>query len=261
MNIPQKADQTPEPEITPGGPRHVAIIMDGNGRWANANLRDRVFGHIKGARVAKKIIEYSTEHKIQAVTLYAFSEENWARPEDEISVLMRLLSRYITRERKSLMKNNIRFQGVGQLDKIPASVRAEVEKTMEMTAQNTGLVLTFALSYGGRQEITKALQKIAQLVESGALKPQDINEEMISSFMQTAPLPDPDLLIRTSGEWRLSNFLPWQTVYTELYFTDTLWPNFTIRDFEAALLSFANRERRFGKTSSQIKAQERSLTL
>lgn len=228
-------------------PKHIAIIMDGNGRWAKARLRDRVFGHIKGARVAKKIVEACVEKNMEALTLYAFSEENWGRPQDEINFLMRLLSRYIIRERNQLVKNNIRFRCIGQIDKIPAPVLREVQTTMQATKDNTGMVLTFALSYGGRQEITRAVQEIGQLIEAGKLKSTDINESLISGFMQTAPLNDPDLLIRTSGEWRLSNFLPWQSVYTELYFTDVLWPDFTLADFEQALASFGKRERRFGK--------------
>jgi len=231
-------------------PQHVAIIMDGNGRWANAKLRDRVFGHIKGARVAKRIIEHSVKLNLKALTLYAFSEENWGRPLEEINFLMKILRRYIVKERKSLIKNNIRFQCVGQIDKIPDPVRKEVEETMRVTAKNDGLILTFALSYGGRQEITTAVKEIADLVEKGKLKASDVNENLISSLMQTAPLPDPDLLIRTSGEWRLSNFLPWQSVYTELFFTDVLWPDFTTTDYENALMSYSNRERRFGKVSA-----------
>ncbi len=235
---------------TPLVPQHVAIIMDGNGRWAKARLRDRVFGHIKGARVAKKIVETSVKKKLTALTLYAFSEENWGRPIEEISFLMRLLSRYITRERQSLIDNNIRFRCVGQLEKIPDKVRREVEKTMQATKDNTGMVLTFALSYGGRQEITRATQEIGRLIEAGKLKAEDITESLINSFMQTAPISDPDLLIRTSGEWRLSNFLPWQSVYTELYFTDVLWPDFKVSHYEKALASFKKRERRYGKVRS-----------
>lgn len=231
-------------------PKHVAIIMDGNGRWANVRLRDRVFGHIKGARVAKKIIEHSNDQGLQAITLYAFSEENWGRPSEEIHFLMRILKRYIVKERNKLVRNNIRFQCIGQLDKIPAAVRQEVEATMRATAQNDGMVLTFALSYGGRQEITQAVRQIADLVEKGQLKASDVNESLIHGFLQTAPLPDPDLLIRTSGEWRLSNFLPWQSVYTELYFTDVLWPDFTVAHYQQALESFANRDRRFGKVTN-----------
>jgi undecaprenyl diphosphate synthase len=235
-------------------PQHVAIIMDGNGRWAHSKLRDRVFGHIKGARVAKKVIEHSVDRGLKAVTLYAFSEENWGRPQLEIDFLMRILRRYIVRERASLIRNNIRFQCIGQLDKIPASVRNEVEETIRVTSKNTGLILTFALSYGGRQEMTSAVRELALLVEQGQLKAHDINEELISSFMQTAPLPDPDLLIRTSGEYRLSNFLTWQSVYTELYFTDILWPDFTVSDFDRALESFRSRDRRFGMIKNFVSA-------
>ncbi len=235
---------------TTSSPQHIAIIMDGNGRWAKARRRDRVFGHIKGARVAKKVVEQSVKKNLKALTLYAFSEENWGRPLEEINFLMRLLSRYIVRERKSLIQNNIRFRCIGQIDKIPDAVRKEVEKTMLATKDNDGMVLTFALSYGGRQEITRAVKEISQLVESGKLKTADINEALIDGFLQTAPLADPDLLIRTSGEMRLSNFLPWQSVYTELYFTDVLWPDFTLLDYDVALSSFKKRDRRFGKVKT-----------
>lgn len=233
-------------------PQHVAIIMDGNGRWAKARGRDRVFGHIKGARVAKKIVEQAVERKLKALTLYAFSEENWGRPLEEVNFLMRLLSRYIIRERERLIKNNIRFRCIGQMDKIPEAVRKEVEISMQATSQNTGMVLTFALSYGGRQEITQAVKNIAGLAKDGKIKPEDINEELLSGMLQTAPVEDPDLMIRTSGEMRLSNFLPWQMVYTELYFTETLWPEFTKADFDKALIDFSERERRYGKVSSVI---------
>ncbi len=232
-------------------PQHIAIIMDGNGRWAKARRRDRVFGHIKGARVAKKMVEHCVQIKTKALTLYAFSEENWGRPQEEVNFLMRLLSRYIVRERKRMIKNNIRFRCIGQLDKIPNDIRKQVETTMQATAENSGLVLTFALSYGGRQEITQAVKNIASLAKDGKIGLHDINEELISGMLQTAPLPDPDLMIRTSGEWRLSNFLPWQSVYTELYFSNVLWPDFKTQDLEMALASYRNRERRFGKTTSQ----------
>ncbi len=233
-------------------PQHIAIIMDGNGRWAKARRRDRVFGHIKGARVAKKMVEHCVQIKTKALTLYAFSEENWGRPQEEVNFLMRLLSRYIVRERKRMIKNNIRFRCIGQLDKIPSDIRKQVETTMQATAENSGLVLTFALSYGGRQEITQAVKNIASLAKDGKIGVHDINEDLISGMLQTAPLADPDLMIRTSGEWRLSNFLPWQSVYTELYFSDVLWPDFKKQDLEMALASYRNRERRFGKTTSQV---------
>jgi undecaprenyl diphosphate synthase len=232
-------------------PKHVAIIMDGNGRWAKARGRDRVMGHIKGARVAKKIVEQSVQLKLNALTLYAFSEENWSRPVREVNFLMRLLSRYIIKERKSLIKNNIRFRCIGNLERIPNSVKAEVEETMHSTAKNTGMVLTFALSYGGRQELVGAIKQMVNLANNQKINSQDITEDFISGMLQTAPLCDPDLLIRTSGEWRLSNFLPWQTIYTELYFTNTLWPDFTINDYKKALISYSNRERRYGNVLTQ----------
>lgn len=233
--------------VTTKVPQHIAIIMDGNGRWANLRGRDRIFGHIKGARVAKKIVEASVEKKIQALTLYAFSDENWGRPLQEVNFLMRLLARYIVKERASLIKNNIRFCCIGELNKIPDSVRKEVEKSIRLTAHNTGMVLTFALSYGGRQEITKAVQNLCRLASEHKIKPEEVSETLISQFLQTFPTSDPDLLIRTSGEWRLSNFLPWQSVYSELYFTNTLWPDFTIDNLNQAIQSYSQRERRFGK--------------
>lgn len=232
-------------------PQHVAIIMDGNGRWARARGQDRVFGHVKGARVAKKIVEHAARIQLPALTLYAFSEENWGRPLEEVNFLMRLLKRYIIRERHSLAENNIRFRCIGQLNKLPDYVRTEVEKSMELTSNNDGMVLTFALSYGGRQELTQTIRAIAQLAQQGRLQPQEITEDFISSMLQTAPVPDPDLLIRTSGEWRLSNFLPWQSVYSELLFTDVLWPEFTTTAFDQALKSYMSRERRFGCVSKK----------
>lgn len=228
-------------------PQHIAIIMDGNGRWANARHRTRIMGHIKGARVAKKVIEHASRLKIKALTLYTFSEENWGRPLEEVNFLMRLLARHIVRERKSLIRNNIRFRCIGHLEKLPQFVRDEVEETSRVTKENTGLVLTFALSYGGRQELTQTVKNIARLVQESKLKIDDIGEDLISGMLQTAPIPDPDLLIRTSGEWRLSNFLPWQSIYTELYFSNTLWPDFTTQHLDAAIQSYSNRDRRFGK--------------
>lgn len=228
-------------------PKHIAIIMDGNGRWARARRRDRVFGHIKGARVAKRIVEHCVKKKLEALTLYAFSEENWGRPIEEVNFLMRLLSRYIIKERDSLVRNNIRFRCIGQINKIPRPVRKEVEKSMQATAHNTGLNLTFALSYGGRQEITQTIRSIVDLACQLKIKATDITEEFVSSMLQTAPVKDPDLMIRTSGESRLSNFLPWQSIYTELYFTETLWPDFGEQDLDHAMDWFTRRDRRYGK--------------
>lgn len=233
-------------------PQHVAIIMDGNGRWARALGRHRIFGHIKGGRVARKIVEFSVQKKLKALTLYGFSEENWRRSPEEVDFLMKLLFRYVSRERKTLFKNNIRFRCIGQLEKLPVVVREAVELTMKITKENTGMVLTLALSYGGRQEITRVVRNIAELVHQKKISPIDINEDIISGFLQTAPLEDPDLLIRTSGEYRLSNFLPWQSVYTELYFTDVLWPDFSLEDYDKALASYSKRERRFGKVDMKF---------
>ena len=207
------------------------------------------FGHIKGAKVAKKIVEASVQKKLKALTLYAFSEENWERPAEEVNFLMKLLSRYITREKEGLIKNNICFRCIGKLEKTPPAVRKNVEEAMKETAKNNGMILTFALSYGGRQEITQVIHDIAVLAREKKISPDDINEKLINGMLQTAPVKDPDLLIRTSGEWRLSNFLPWQTVYTELYFTDVLWPDFKLNDYNKALSSYFARERRFGKVS------------
>lgn len=233
-------------------PQHVAIIMDGNGRWAHHRGQNRVFGHVKGARVAKKIVEHAARQSLPALTLYAFSEENWGRPLEEVNFLMRLLKRYIVRERRSLLENNIRFRCIGQLNKLPDFVRNEVEKSMELTSGNDGMILTFALSYGGRQELTQTVRAIAQMAQQERLHPQDITEDFISSMLQTAPVADPDLLIRTSGEWRLSNFLPWQTVYSELWFSDILWPDFTTTDFDQAVKAYMSRERRFGRVSTSL---------
>jgi len=227
--------------------------MDGNGRWAELRGRDRTLGHLKGARVAKDMIEFCTEAGVEHLTLYAFSTENWLRPTQEVSFLMTLLARHLRKERRTLLKNNIRFGVIGDVDRLPASVLAEVNKTLEETRGNTGMRLTFALSYGSRQEITGAVRSIAEDVKAGRLAPDDITEALISSRLQTANTPDPDLIIRTSGEYRLSNFLLWQAAYSELYITKTLWPDFNRDELVSAFHQFAHRERRFGKTTAQVK--------
>ena len=228
-------------------PKHLAIIMDGNGRWAKSRGRERFYGHIKGARVARQTVEECARLKIPFLTLYAFSAENWSRPESEIAFLMRLLLRYILRERKSLHENNIVFRCIGQRHRLSETILKEIETTELMTANNSGMVLTFALSYGGRQEIVEAIRTIATKVQSGLLEPGEIEADLVQRHLQTFPCPDPDLLIRTSGEWRLSNFLPWQMVYTELYFSNLFWPDFNKEALMDALNHFAHRERRFGK--------------
>ena len=240
-------------------PKHVAIIMDGNGRWAEGRSRPRTFGHIKGARVAKNVIEWAAERKLSHLTLYAFSTENWNRPEAEISFLFFLMRRHLRRERKTLVQNNIRFQAIGQLDRLPPHVREEIKLTENATARCTGMVLTSALSYGSRQEITAAMKHIAAMVETGDLKSTDINESIVQSVLLTHDMPDPDLIIRTSGEFRLSNFFLWQAAYSELYVSPLHWPDFDEAAFEDALRSYSKRERRFGMISQQIRRSETGL--
>lgn len=227
-------------------PKHIAIIMDGNGRWAGLRSRPRTFGHIKGARVAKKIITACVERRIQNLTLYTFSSENWLRPTSEVSFLMSLLTRYLKKEVANLVKQNIKFQVVGDQTKLPTEVKSAIHHAISVTQKNSGMVLTFAISYGSRQEITEATKKLIQDVQDGVLNVADINESSINSRLSTFPTPDPDLIIRTSGEHRLSNFLLWQAAYSEFFFSDTLWPDFTEEDLDLAMASFLSRERRFG---------------
>ncbi len=233
-------------------PGHLAIIMDGNGRWAEAHCRERTFGHLRGARIAKTMIEHCADLGVKHLTLYAFSTENWLRPKQEVRFLMTLLARHLRKERASLMKNNIRFTSIGDLDRLPAPVVTEVRKTVLETSQNTGLHLVFALSYGGRQEITRAVQTLAEEVAAGRLAPEAITENLIAGSLQTADMPDPDLIIRTSGESRLSNFLMWQAAYSEFYVTPLLWPDFTVQNLEEAFRYYGTRERRFGRTTAQM---------
>ncbi len=237
-------------------PQHVAIIMDGNGRWAQLKNRPRSFGHIKGTRVAKKIITECSRIGIKNLTLYAFSTENWYRPQAEVSLLMRILQRYLKKETSNLIKENIRFSVIGDLGQVPANVCQAIEGAMQATSKCTGLHLCFALSYGSRQEITVAVKEIAEKIASGELSIEDIDEETINSSLSTFPTPDPDLIIRTSGEQRLSNFLLWQAAYSEFYFTEILWPNFTEADLGAALKAYSSRQRRFGKVSPNDDVEE-----
>lgn len=237
-------------------PKHVAIIMDGNGRWAELRRRNRTFGHLRGARIAREIIEAASKRGLKELTLYTFSSENWLRPLEEVSFLMALLSRHLKRERATLIKNKIRFQAIGELDRLPASVRAEVEETVRATAECTGMTLTFALSYGGRQEILMAAKALAVSAAKGEFDPQSISDdklyERFQSGLLTNGMSDPDLVIRTSGETRLSNFFLWQCAYSEIYFTQTLWPDYSEAELETALQWYGSRERRFGRTSAQI---------
>lgn len=231
-------------------PKHIAIIMDGNGRWAQLKRKPRTFGHIKGTRVAKKIITECSRKGIKNLTLYAFSTENWLRPQAEVSFLMQLLRRYLKKETENLVKENIKFSVIGDLSLVPSDVCLAIEHAAEKTAHCTGLNLIFALSYGSRQEITEAVRKVAKKVAAGEIAPDDIDEAMIHSSLSTYPTPDPDLIVRTSGEQRLSNFLLWQSAYAEFYFTEILWPNFTESHLDEALTAFSLRQRRYGKVSA-----------
>jgi undecaprenyl diphosphate synthase len=237
-------------------PEHIAIIMDGNGRWAQQHQRPRIFGHIKGARIAKRIITKSAELNIKNLTLYAFSSENWLRPADEVSFLMKLLGRYLKREKASLVRENIKFKVIGDITRLPELVIEQINNCIEITKNNTGLTLTFALNYGGRQEIVFAIQKIAKKIKEDKFLIEKITEETVAQFIESESVGSPDLLIRTSGEMRLSNFLIWQAAYSELYFTKTLWPDFSVKDYEVAIANYEQRERRFGKTSDQVKSNE-----
>ena len=226
---------------------HVAIIMDGNGRWAQQRDKARTFGHIKGARVAKKIITYASNNHLKNLTLYTFSTENWSRPQQEVSFLMRLLSRYLKKETLNLHKKNIRFNVIGEIEKLPAEIQLAITQTTALTKNNTGLHLTFAMSYSSRQEIVLAVQKVAEKYKAGQVGLDQINEAFLAENLMTSKIPDPDLIIRTSGENRLSNFLMWQAAYSELYFSPVLWPDFTTQDFSEACQNYYQRERRFGK--------------
>ena len=227
--------------------QHVAIIMDGNGRWAQLRGKARTYGHIKGARVAKKIITHASDLGLKNLTLYAFSSENWLRPESEVSFLMLLLTRYLDRESMNLHKMNIRFNVIGEIHRLPPNIQAAIRETKELTKNNTGLNLSFAISYGSRKEIVLAAQSLAKKVLQGELSVDQITEKSVSDCLMTAGTPDPDLIIRTSGESRLSNFLMWQASYSELYFSPVLWPDFDAKDFNEAIQYYLGRERRFGK--------------
>lgn len=233
-------------------PAHIAIIMDGNGRWAKKQGMMRLFGHQAGVKTVKKIVEAAREIGISVLTLYAFSTENWQRPADEVSGLMSLLKSYLESELASMLKNNVQLRSIGQLENLPLEVQQVLNKSIAETADNSGLILNLALSYGGKIEVISAARQLAEMCLKGEIRPNDIDEELFSSKLYTAGLPDPDLLIRTGGEARLSNFLLWQASYAEIYFTDTAWPDFTKKDLIAAISSFQQRQRRFGRTGEQV---------
>lgn len=233
-------------------PRHVAIIMDGNGRWAAKHGVERIFGHEHGVGSVRSSVEGAGEIGIEFLTLYAFSTENWERPKSEVDALMRLLVQAIENETEDLKKNNVRLSAIGDLKKLPDDVNKKINECIGFLGGNTGLNLILALSYSSKWEITEAVRNIAKDVKDDKIKPESIDDKLFSSYLSTAHTPDPELLIRTSGECRISNFLLWQIAYTELYFTDILWPDFTKENLFEAVYDFQNRERRFGKISDQL---------
>ena len=233
-------------------PRHVAIIMDGNGRWAQARGLPRASGHEAGAESVRTVVRECRKRGVEALTLYSFSTENWKRPPEEISALMTLLKRYVLQERAELMEQGIRVRVIGQMSRLPLFVRKPLGVLCRDSESNRGMVLNLALSYGSRAEMVHAIRQIAHEAVAGRIEPDAISEHTISNRLYTAGLPDPDLLIRTSGELRLSNFLLWQLAYTEIYVTDTHWPDFREDHLESAFAAFGNRRRRFGKTDAQL---------
>nr|WP_320017440.1 isoprenyl transferase [uncultured Desulfobacter sp.] len=228
-------------------PAHVAFIMDGNGRWAKKKLMNRVKGHEQGAQTVKEVVTTCRELGLDVLTLYAFSTENWARPKEEVKALMYLLKRFLKNETQELRDKDIRLNIIGQIERLPDDVRREAEQAMTATEKNSAMILNLALSYGAREEITRAVQQIVAKVRSGTLGDKDITDKTISDHLYTAGMPDPDLIIRTSAEFRLSNFLMWQAAYSELAFTPTLWPDFTRQEFYQILIDYQQRDRRFGK--------------
>ena len=237
----------PLPELPENMPRHVAIIMDGNGRWAKKRSLPRSAGHAAGVETLRGIIRASSDWGIESLTIYAFSTENWGRPEDEVSALMGLLSRYFLSEIDELCEKNVRIRILGDVNGLPAPQRDAVNRAMERTKGNTGLHLNIALNYGGRSEIVRAARLLAQQAKDGALSPETIDEDMVGEMLYTEGEADVDLVIRTSGEMRLSNFLLWQCAYAEMIFNDTLWPDYTAEEFRMDLFRYAERNRRFGK--------------
>lgn len=231
-------------------PDHVAVIMDGNGRWAQERRKPRIWGHKKGVESVREIVKTAGELGIKFLTLYAFSEENWGRPQSEVSGIMAILDTFVVRERKELYENNVCLKTIGRIEKLPAKTRKLVEETVTYLEGNDGLTLTIALSYGGRTEISEACKTIAEKVKDKKLEPFEIDSELFSQHLSTGSIPDPDLLIRTSGEQRISNFLLWQIAYSELWFSDVYWPDFRREHFLDAIQSYKNRKRRFGLVES-----------
>lgn len=235
-------------------PRHIAIIMDGNGRWAAERGKERSYGHQAGVETVRRITAECTKLGVEYLTLYTFSTENWNRPSQEVAALMGLVLSSL--EDEIFMKNNVRFRVIGDMARLPKEVQAKLEETMEHTANNSAMTMVVALSYSSRWEITDTMRRLAEEVKDGLLRPEDITEESISQRLATAFMPDPDLLIRTGGELRISNYLLWQIAYTELYFCDTYWPDFNEEDLHKAIASYQRRQRRFGKTEAQVESNQ-----
>ncbi len=246
------ADRQRQQELAKSGemPRHVAIIMDGNGRWARGKGNVRVFGHRAGVKSVRDITEACAQLGVEYLTLYAFSTENWARPRNEVNALIKLLISTLRSEADKLHENNIQLTCIGQIDRFPETCRQELKEAMDLTRENSRMQLCLALSYSGRWDITEAVKKIAEQVHRGEIKPGDIDDKLIASRLSTAAIPDPDLIIRTSGEYRISNFLLWQLAYSELYITDTFWPDFRRDELYEAIISYQMRERRYGKVEN-----------
>ncbi len=242
------------PTALPGIPRHLAVIMDGNGRWAERRKRPRAIGHRAGARAVNVCIDFCLERGIGTLTLFAFSSENWGRPEDEVGALMKLFLNALDREVSELDRRGVRVRFIGDRDRFPAAIRQRMDAAEQQTGRNDGLHLVIAASYGGRQDIATAARRLAEQVAAGSLRPEDIDESAIAGQIALADRPPPDLFIRTGGDHRISNFLLWQLAYTELWFTELLWPDLDVPTLERALEDFARRERRFGLTSAQVAA-------
>ncbi len=233
-------------------PEHIAIIMDGNGRWAKKLGSERTYGHEHGVKSVRETVEGCMELGVKYLTLYAFSTENWNRPKEEIDILMGILVNSILNEKETLLKQGIKLNTIGNTDQLPTNCKNTLNEVITETAEGTSMTLTLALSYSGRWDITCAMQKIAKEVQIGKIIPEEINDELISSYLSTYKIPDPELMIRTSGEMRISNFLLWQLAYSELYITEVLWPDFNKKNLAEAILNYQSRERRFGKTSEQV---------
>ncbi len=235
-------------------PQHIAVIMDGNGRWAKQHGKHRVFGHSNGVKSVREVSEGCAELGVKFLTLYAFSTENWSRPQEEVGALMQLLLKTVRLELKTLMKNDIRLRAIGDIASLPKATARELNDAIEKTSGNKRMDLILALSYSGKSELTSAVKQIATDVKAGKVSVNNINEDLISKYLYTTNIPDPELLVRTSGEKRISNFLLWQIAYSELYFTDLFWPDFNKEELYKAIIDFQNRQRRFGKTDEQIQA-------